>query len=96
MDQSITLKIAGKEYPLKATSPEMEQMMRLAAEDVNAMLVKFDAKFPDKPVADKLAFVAIQEAVSKINAQRKASRVVEEVTALQNDLASYLDGMQDK
>ena len=32
--QSITLKIAGKEYPLKARNPEAEQLMRLAAEDI--------------------------------------------------------------
>ena len=40
MEQSITLKIAGKDYPLKATSPEMEQLMRLAAETINQKLAE--------------------------------------------------------
>ena len=33
MEQSITIKIAGKDYPLKATSPEMEQLMSGAESD---------------------------------------------------------------
>lgn len=96
MDQSITLKIAGKEYPLKASSPEMEQLMRIAADDVNAMLAKFDARFPDRKLEDKLAFVAIQEAVGKLSAQRKNSRIVEEVSTLHGDLAAYLEGIETK
>ena len=32
MGQSITLKIQGKEYELVADTPEMERLMRLAAE----------------------------------------------------------------
>lgn len=96
MDQSITLRIAGKEYPLKASSPEMEQLMRIAADDVNAMLAKFDARFPDRKLEDKLAFVAIQEAVGKLSAQRKNTRIVEEVTSLHDDIAAYLEGIENK
>ena len=48
MDQSITLKIAGKDYPLKAATPEMEQIMRIAADAINKRLAQYDAKFPDK------------------------------------------------
>ncbi|MBR4134702.1 MAG: cell division protein ZapA, partial [Bacteroidales bacterium] len=41
MEQSITIKIAGKDYPLKATSPEMEQLMRLAADSINQKLAAY-------------------------------------------------------
>ena len=50
MAQSIKIKIAGTEYPLMANTPEMEQFIRLAAEEINAMLGKYDARFPTSPL----------------------------------------------
>lgn len=96
MDQSITLKIAGREYPLKASSPEMEQLMRLAAEDVNKMLARYTEKYQDKTLEDKLAFVTLQEAVFKISAQRKAQALTDEVEALKKDTEAYLKGIENK
>ena len=72
----------------------MEQLMRLAAQDVTAMVTKFDARFPDSSPEDKLVFVAIQEAAGKLSAQKKMARLVEEVQALEGDVAAYLDGMK--
>jgi len=94
MAQDITLKVAGKPFRLTASSPEMEQLMRLAAADVSAMMTKFDARFPDSSSEDKLVFVAVQEAAGKLSAQKKMSRLVEEVEALQGDVAAYLEGME--
>ena len=71
MDQSITLTIAGKVYPLKAATPEMEQAMRIAAEAIGKRLAQYDAKYPDKDLTDKLVFVALNESVNRIAAQRK-------------------------
>lgn len=96
MAQDITLKVAGKPYRLSAASPEMEQLMRLAAAEVSEMVTKFDARFPDSSPEDKLVFVAIQEAAGKFSAQKKMSRLVEEVEALQGDVASYLEGITKK
>ena len=93
MAQDITLKVAGKSYSLSAASPEMEQLMRLAAQDVSAMMTKFDARFPDSSPEDKLVFVAIQEAAGKLSAQKKMSRLVEEVEALQGDVSAYLEAI---
>ena len=94
MAQDITLKVAGKSYRLSAASPEMEQLMRLAASDVSAMMTKFDSRFPDSGMEDKLVFVAIQEAAGKLSAQKKMSRLVEEVQALEGDVAAYLEDMK--
>ncbi len=68
--------------------------MRLAAADVSAMMTKFDARFPESSPEDKLTFVAIQEAAGKLSAQKKMSRLVEEVQALEGDVAAYLEGMK--
>ena len=94
MAQDITLKVAGKPYRLSAATPEMEQLMRSAAQDVTAMVTKFDARFPDSSPEDKLVFVAIQEAAGKLSAQKKMSCLVEEVQALEGDVAAYLEGMK--
>ena len=94
MAQDITLKVAGKPYRLSAASPEMEQLMRFAAADVSEMVTKFDARFPDSSPEDKLVFVAIQEAAGKLSAQKKMSRLVEEVEAFQGEVAAYLEAME--
>lgn len=93
--QNITLKIAGKEYPLKAKSPEAEQIMRLAAEDINAMLAHYTASYPDKSDMDRLAFVTLSQAVGKISAQRAAAKLATEVDSLDDKLGSYLVGIDN-
>ena len=96
MEQSITLKIAGKDYSLKASSPEMEQLMRVAAEAINKKVAAYDMKFPDKTSADKLAFVALNETVSRFSCQKKISALGEEVKGLIRETDKYLDTLDKK
>ena len=93
MEQSITIKIAGKDYPLKATSPEMEQLMRIAAETINQKLAGYDAKFPDKTLVDKLSFVALNETVSRLSYQKRLSSANEEVKRMLSQTNAYLDSI---
>lgn len=88
--QSITLKIAGKDYSLIAQSPEAEHFMRVAAENIRKMMESYDQKFPDKSVLDKLAFVALNETVSMLLAQRKLAKFTDEEAALEAEIESYL------
>lgn len=94
--QNITLKIAGKEYALKAATQDMERLMRLAAEDINAMLGKYDQKYPTKDLVDKLALVTLQEAVNKYSAMTSANLIAEEAESLRNELTRYLAGIENK
>ena len=89
MEQSIKIRIAGKEYPLKANSPEMEQMLRLAAETINQKLAAYDAKYPGK-----LAFVAITESVSRLMSQKKLAEANSEAGKLEEDIESYLKDIE--
>ncbi|MCQ2157582.1 MAG: cell division protein ZapA [Bacteroidales bacterium] len=89
-EQNITLKIAGKEYALKAKSPEMEQIMRLAAEEINSVLSKYDEKFPDRTLADKLTFVTLNETMARLTAERRYSKLSQEVEEFANQTADYL------
>lgn len=93
MDQSIKIKIAGKEYPLRASSPEKEQLMRLAAEDINKMLATYDDKYPNYDLVDKLAFVALNETFSRFRYQKQLSLVKEEADGLNAELDAYLKGI---
>ena len=94
MDQSIKIKIAGKEYALKASSPEMEQMMRVAAEAINKRLAVYDARFPDKDLVDKFAFVTLNETISRISAQQKLAARDEAEKTLLGELTSYLESIE--
>lgn len=94
MEQSITLKIAGKEFPLKVTSPEMEQVMRIAAEKINEKLTAYDAKFPGKELVDKLIFVALTETVSRLTTQRKLSLELEQEKALLSQIECYMEKIE--
>lgn len=93
MAQSIKIKIAGKEYPFQVTSQEMEHFMRLAAEDVNAMLQNYSGKFPDKEMTDKLIFVALIEAIGKLKAQKQLDTSSKALESLGSGLKAYLDSV---
>lgn len=95
-EQSITIKIAGKDYALKANSAEMEQLMRIAAETINQRLSAYDAKYPDKTLADKLAFVTLSETVSRLSYQKKLSALGEEAKRLQSETDRYLENIDKK
>jgi len=90
MAQSITLKIAGKEYPLIAASPDQERLMRRAAEDINKMLARYDAKFMDRPLIDKLAFVTLNQTMYKYAAQQQLQALNEDIGALNTEIENYL------
>ena len=96
MDQSITLKIAGKDYALKAATPEMEQLMRIAAEAINKRLAQYDAKFPDKEMLDKLVFVTLNETINRLAAQRKLAAREEGEKKLLDEMTGYLDKIDRK
>ena len=96
MDRSITLKIIGKEYHLKADSPEKERLMRLAAEDVNRMYVQYEDRFPERSIEDKLAFVTLMEAIAKISAQERWVSLRDEAAALNSGIDTYLADKENK
>ena len=91
MEQNITLKIAGQDFPLKASTPEMERLMRIAAEDINKMLARYDEKYPDKELTEKLLFVTLTQAVSRLTAQTKLNAMSESQQKLAEELSSYLN-----
>jgi len=93
--QGITLKIAGRVYAVRATSPEQERQMRLAAEEINKVLEVYDQRFPNKTEFDKLAFVTLNEALGKMDALSTAAATVNEANVLTDRLGNYLANIED-
>ena len=94
MGQNIKIKIAGNEYPLVASSPEMERMMRLAVDAINQKLAAYDAKYPNKTLSDKLSFVALNEAVGRLAYQKRVADADSEAKKLQEDVESYIKNIE--
>ena len=46
MGQRISIQIAGRPYELTATSPEHEEIIRKAADEVNKRIAQYQGQFP--------------------------------------------------
>ena len=90
----ITVKIAGTDYKLKADSPESEQFTRLAADEINGMLAKYDARFTDRTLSDKLVFVALLETKVKLQYAARMNEIVKEARLLKEETDSYLENLK--
>lgn len=90
MDQKIKVTIAERDYVLKAPSPEFEELVRLAAAAVNKRLSGYMASFPDRSTSDLLSFVALNECITRMQAQRKLEAAQREADKLGADMEAYL------
>ena len=94
MAQNIKLKIAGIEYPMVVQSPEMEEMMRIAADEISRKYAGYDAKYPDRTFVDKILIITLNETVNRIACQKKMQQLGNEAKGLQEDLEKYLDKLK--
>lgn len=92
--QSITIRIAGREFPMRVSSPESEQIMRTAAEEVNSTLAAYEQKYPGRSLDEKLIFVSLNLAMNRIRAQRRFASLNAEAEALRTETSDYLDGIK--
>ena len=90
MDQRITIKIAGQDYTLKAATPEHEELIRKAAETINAKIAAYTSKFPSRAMTDIMSFVALNESISNLALQKKLDGINAEVKSLTEATESYL------
>ncbi len=47
MAQNIKLRIAGIDYPMVAATPEIEEAMRLAADEINLKYNAYNERYPE-------------------------------------------------
>ena len=96
MAQSITIKIAGRPYNLTAASPEHEEVIRKAAEDVNRKIAQYQEKFPKTGLSDIMAFMALNVCMNSIVLQKQVNQMKAAEETLAGELESYLENIDKK
>ena len=91
MERKISIQIGGRTFNLTATSPEHEEMIRLAADAINKRLASYLQRNPGKNAAELMSMVALNECVLRISFQREVDKAKAEGTALSEDLGRYLE-----
>ena len=93
MEQSIKIKIADREYPLKVTSPEKEEVIRKAAADLNKKITLYQEKYPNKGMIEILSFVALNVSMTNVVTQKQIEAMKEGEENLAKELQGYLENM---
>ena len=93
MEQSIKIKIADREYPLKVSSPEKEEVIRKAAADLNKKITLYQEKYPNKGMIEILSFVALNVSMTNVVTQKQIEAMKEGEENLAKELQGYLDNI---
>ena len=93
MEQSIKIKIADREYPLKVSSPEKEEVIRKAAADLNKKITLYQEKYPNKGMIEILSFVALNVSMTNVVTQKQIEAMTEGDENLAKELQGYLENM---
>jgi cell division protein ZapA len=91
MEQSIKIKIADREYPLKVSSPEKEEVIRKAAADLNKKINLYQDKYPNKGMIEILSFVALNVSMTNVVLQKQIEDLNEGENVLARELQGYLE-----
>lgn len=93
MEQSIKIKIADREYPLKVSSPEKEEVIRKAAAELNKRISLYQDKYPNKGMIEILSFVALNVSMTNVVLQKQAEAMKAEEETLAKELQGYLENI---
>lgn len=94
MAQSISVVIADRSYPLQVKSPEHEEMIRKAVEDINRRVKFYLDKYPTKGMIEVLSLVALNVGIVNSGLQKQFENALEEEGALLKELEAYLDNIE--
>lgn len=93
MAQNISIKIADRPYSLKASSPEQEEVIRKAADEVNRRVRAYQDKLPGKGIVELLSFAALNVCMSNIGLQEQLKGMIHDEEALVKELEGYLENI---
>ena len=93
MAQSISVVIADRSYPLQVKSPEHEEMIRKAVDDINRRVKFYLDKYPTKGMIEVLSLVALNVGIVNSGLQKQLENALEEEGALLKELEAYLDNI---
>lgn len=72
----ITVKLAGREYPMTVGSQDEEEKFRRAARDLNGLIAAYQTRFAAEP-EDYLAMAALQVAADKVGMEMDRAKDLE-------------------
>ena len=93
MAQSITIKIADRPYSLKVTSPEQEELIRKAADEVNRKISAYQDRMPGKGIVELLSFAALNVCMANLSLQDQLKEIAREEKSLADELEGYLENI---
>ncbi len=93
MAQNITIKIADRPYSLKVNSPEQEELIRKAADELNRKVRAYQDKLPGKAAVELLSFAALNVCMANITLKEQLNGLAEEEKALEKELEGYLENI---
>ena len=91
MAQSISVMIADRSYPLQVKSPEQEEMIRKAVDDINRRVKFYLDKYPTKGMVEVLSLVALNVGIQNCGLQKQVDSAVEDEAILLKELEAYLE-----
>ena len=91
MAQSIKVTITERTYPLQVKSPEHEEMIRKAVDDINRRVKFYLDKFPTKGMIEVLSLVALNVGIQNCGLQKQVDSAMEDEATLLKELEAYLE-----
>ncbi|MBQ2112511.1 MAG: cell division protein ZapA [Bacteroidales bacterium] len=93
MAQNITIRLGDRPYSLIATSPEQEQLIRKAAEEVNRRIKVYQDRTPEKPMLELMSFAALNICMGNLTLQENFRNMSSEEQRLARELEGYLENI---
>jgi cell division protein ZapA (FtsZ GTPase activity inhibitor) len=89
--QSITVRIAGKSYPMSVSGPDEEENVRKAETLIRERMTMFEQQYAVRDVRDLLSMCVLQFATEALESESQATRAEQEVTRQLKELEVSLD-----
>jgi cell division protein ZapA len=77
--QAITVRIAGKSYPMTVSSPQEEETIRKAERQIRDRLKMYEEKYAVTDIRDLLSMCVLQFATEAMESEEKAGSVEQDV-----------------
>jgi cell division protein ZapA (FtsZ GTPase activity inhibitor) len=93
--QAITVRIAGKSYPMTVESPQEEETIRKAERQIRERLKMYEEKYAVTDVRDLLSMCVLQFATEALEEEQKANGVEQSVLNRLKAIEQVLDASLD-
>jgi cell division protein ZapA (FtsZ GTPase activity inhibitor) len=93
MAQSINVNIAERTFSLKVNSPEHEELIRKAADEINRKVKFYLDRFPGKSLHEVITLVALNTGIAYAGLQKQMEIVLGAEESLAKELDGYLENI---